>query len=146
MRLHVSQLDAEPESTAHPALPWAIVLASGKSVEIASVPLPDRSRPVHPAQLYSAIDAGLLGTDATQGGRRSWCAPPCPRLLGAGGDDSITPGITWQANAAGMDLLSIVDSMTARFSVGSNRAVTIAPPGPSGNQWLTRNAAARVVR
>ncbi|HEX3600380.1 MAG TPA: prolipoprotein diacylglyceryl transferase family protein [Lacipirellulaceae bacterium] len=41
--------------------PLHIVLDSGKSLEVASVPLPDRSRPVHPAQLYSAIDAGLLG-------------------------------------------------------------------------------------
>jgi hypothetical protein len=35
VRLHVSQLDAEPESTAHPALPWAIVLASGKRCVLA---------------------------------------------------------------------------------------------------------------
>jgi phosphatidylglycerol:prolipoprotein diacylglycerol transferase len=36
-------------------------LASGKSVPIAAAPLPERSRPVHPTQVYSAIDAGLLG-------------------------------------------------------------------------------------
>jgi phosphatidylglycerol:prolipoprotein diacylglycerol transferase len=41
--------------------PLRLVLSSGKKVEIAAVPMPDRSRPVHPAQLYSAIDAGLLG-------------------------------------------------------------------------------------
>jgi phosphatidylglycerol:prolipoprotein diacylglycerol transferase len=38
-----------------------IGLANGKSIEIAAAPMPPRSRPVHPAQLYSAIDAGLLG-------------------------------------------------------------------------------------
>ena len=38
-----------------------LALRSGKSIDIPAVPLPDRSRPVHPAQLYSAIDAGLLG-------------------------------------------------------------------------------------
>ena len=37
-----------------------LVLGSGQSVVIPPTPLPDRSRPVHPAQLYSAIDAGLL--------------------------------------------------------------------------------------
>lgn len=35
-------------------------LRSAKSIDIEPVPLPERSRPVHPAQLYSAIDAGLL--------------------------------------------------------------------------------------
>jgi phosphatidylglycerol:prolipoprotein diacylglycerol transferase len=38
-----------------------IGLANGKSIEIAAAPMPPRSRPVHPTQLYSAIDAGLLG-------------------------------------------------------------------------------------
>jgi phosphatidylglycerol:prolipoprotein diacylglycerol transferase len=38
-----------------------IGLAGGKSLEIAASPMPSRSRPVHPTQLYSAIDAGLLG-------------------------------------------------------------------------------------
>jgi phosphatidylglycerol:prolipoprotein diacylglycerol transferase len=36
-------------------------LALGKSVEIAAAPMPNRSRPVHPTQIYSAIDAGILG-------------------------------------------------------------------------------------
>lgn len=36
-------------------------LDSGKSVEIAAAAMPARSRPVHPTQLYSAIDAALLG-------------------------------------------------------------------------------------
>jgi len=36
-------------------------LATGKSVEIAAAPMPPRSRPVHPTQIYSAIDAGILG-------------------------------------------------------------------------------------
>jgi phosphatidylglycerol:prolipoprotein diacylglycerol transferase len=36
-------------------------LANGKSIDIAAAPMPERSRPVHPTQLYSAIDAGLLG-------------------------------------------------------------------------------------
>ncbi len=36
-------------------------LATGKSVEIAAAPMPPRSRPVHPTQVYSAIDAGILG-------------------------------------------------------------------------------------
>jgi phosphatidylglycerol:prolipoprotein diacylglycerol transferase len=35
-------------------------LGSGQTIAIAPAPLPPRSRPVHPAQLYSAIDAGLL--------------------------------------------------------------------------------------
>ncbi len=37
-----------------------LVLRSGRTVDIPSLPLPDRSGRVHPAQLYSAIDAGLL--------------------------------------------------------------------------------------
>lgn len=41
--------------------PLKIALRSGKTLEVASVEPPLRSRPVHPAQLYSAIDAGLLG-------------------------------------------------------------------------------------
>jgi phosphatidylglycerol:prolipoprotein diacylglycerol transferase len=36
-------------------------LADGRAVEIPAKPMPARSRPVHPTQLYSAIDAGLLG-------------------------------------------------------------------------------------
>ncbi|HEX2474495.1 MAG TPA: prolipoprotein diacylglyceryl transferase family protein [Lacipirellulaceae bacterium] len=36
-------------------------LATGKTVEIAAAPMPPRSRPVHPTQVYSAIDAGILG-------------------------------------------------------------------------------------
>ncbi|HEY2761017.1 MAG TPA: prolipoprotein diacylglyceryl transferase family protein [Pirellulales bacterium] len=41
--------------------PLHITLRSGKAVDVAAVSLPTRSLPVHPAQLYSAIDAGLLG-------------------------------------------------------------------------------------
>jgi phosphatidylglycerol---prolipoprotein diacylglyceryl transferase len=41
--------------------PLRLALRSGKSVEIPAVSPPERSRPVHPTQLYSAIDAGLLG-------------------------------------------------------------------------------------
>jgi phosphatidylglycerol:prolipoprotein diacylglycerol transferase len=41
--------------------PLRLRLDDGKTVEIPSVAPPERSRPVHPAQLYSAIDAGLLG-------------------------------------------------------------------------------------
>lgn len=40
--------------------PLELKLRSGKTIAIPVAPLPDRSRPVHPAQLYSAIDAGLL--------------------------------------------------------------------------------------
>jgi phosphatidylglycerol:prolipoprotein diacylglycerol transferase len=41
--------------------PLRLELSSGKTIQIAAVPIPARSRPVHPTQLYSAIDAGLLG-------------------------------------------------------------------------------------
>jgi phosphatidylglycerol:prolipoprotein diacylglycerol transferase len=41
--------------------PLRLTLKSGKSIELAAPPIPERSRPVHPTQLYSAIDAGLLG-------------------------------------------------------------------------------------
>jgi phosphatidylglycerol:prolipoprotein diacylglycerol transferase len=41
--------------------PLRLELRSGKSIEIAAVTPPARSLPVHPTQLYSAIDAGLLG-------------------------------------------------------------------------------------
>jgi phosphatidylglycerol---prolipoprotein diacylglyceryl transferase len=37
-----------------------LALRSGETVDIPALPLPARSRPVHPAQLYSAIDAALL--------------------------------------------------------------------------------------
>jgi phosphatidylglycerol:prolipoprotein diacylglycerol transferase len=40
--------------------PLQIQLEGGKVVVIPPVPVPARSRPVHPTQLYSAIDAGLL--------------------------------------------------------------------------------------
>jgi phosphatidylglycerol:prolipoprotein diacylglycerol transferase len=40
--------------------PLVFVLRSGNTINIAAIPPPDRSRPVHPAQLYSAIDAALL--------------------------------------------------------------------------------------
>lgn len=41
--------------------PLEIKLRTGELVRIVPIPPPERSRPVHPAQLYSAIDAGLLG-------------------------------------------------------------------------------------
>jgi phosphatidylglycerol:prolipoprotein diacylglycerol transferase len=41
--------------------PLRLLLSTGKSLQVAAVPVPPRSRPVHPTQLYSAIDAGLLG-------------------------------------------------------------------------------------
>jgi phosphatidylglycerol:prolipoprotein diacylglycerol transferase len=41
--------------------PLRLTLKSGKSIEVAAAPIPERSRPVHPTQIYSAIDAGLLG-------------------------------------------------------------------------------------
>jgi phosphatidylglycerol:prolipoprotein diacylglycerol transferase len=37
-----------------------LMLRTGRTVDIPALPLPNRSRRVHPAQLYSAIDAGLL--------------------------------------------------------------------------------------
>jgi phosphatidylglycerol:prolipoprotein diacylglycerol transferase len=41
--------------------PLHLTLKSGKTVDVTAVAPPDQSLPVHPAQLYSAIDAGLLG-------------------------------------------------------------------------------------
>jgi phosphatidylglycerol:prolipoprotein diacylglycerol transferase len=41
--------------------PLHLQLRSGKVVDIAAVAPPAHSMPVHPAQLYSAIDAGLMG-------------------------------------------------------------------------------------
>jgi phosphatidylglycerol:prolipoprotein diacylglycerol transferase len=41
-------------------LPLTLERAAGDFVTIDAIPIPARSRPVHPAQLYSAIDAGLL--------------------------------------------------------------------------------------
>jgi phosphatidylglycerol:prolipoprotein diacylglycerol transferase len=40
--------------------PLRIETQQGDAINIAAVAMPNRSRPVHPAQLYSAIDAGLL--------------------------------------------------------------------------------------
>jgi phosphatidylglycerol:prolipoprotein diacylglycerol transferase len=40
--------------------PLRLKLRTGKTVEVAPLAPPPRSQPVHPAQLYSAIDAGLL--------------------------------------------------------------------------------------
>jgi phosphatidylglycerol---prolipoprotein diacylglyceryl transferase len=36
-------------------------LRNGATIDIPAVTLPDRSRPVHPTQLYSAVDAAILG-------------------------------------------------------------------------------------
>jgi phosphatidylglycerol:prolipoprotein diacylglycerol transferase len=41
--------------------PVILTLHSGKTLRIPPVPMPKRTRPVHPTQVYSAIDAGLLG-------------------------------------------------------------------------------------
>jgi phosphatidylglycerol:prolipoprotein diacylglycerol transferase len=41
--------------------PLQLTLRSGKTIAIPPVSLPDRSRPVHPTQIYSAIDAALVG-------------------------------------------------------------------------------------
>jgi phosphatidylglycerol:prolipoprotein diacylglycerol transferase len=40
--------------------PLRLALRSGRAIEVAAAPQPGRSRAVHPAQLYAAIDAGLL--------------------------------------------------------------------------------------
>jgi len=40
--------------------PLQLTLRSGKTIDLPAISLPTRSLPVHPAQLYSAIDAGLL--------------------------------------------------------------------------------------
>jgi phosphatidylglycerol:prolipoprotein diacylglycerol transferase len=37
-----------------------VTLRSGHTIDLPPAAMPDRSRPVHPTQLYSAIDAGLL--------------------------------------------------------------------------------------
>jgi phosphatidylglycerol:prolipoprotein diacylglycerol transferase len=61
---HVSSLPAAKElvfASFEARQPLSLELSSGKRIQIAAVPIPDRSRPVHPTQLYSAIDAGLLG-------------------------------------------------------------------------------------
>ena len=41
--------------------PLRLSLRDGRAINIPAVTMPPRSRPVHPTQLYSAIDAGLLG-------------------------------------------------------------------------------------
>lgn len=41
--------------------PLRFMRQTGGPIEIGPMALPDRSRPVHPVQIYSAIDAGLLG-------------------------------------------------------------------------------------
>jgi phosphatidylglycerol:prolipoprotein diacylglycerol transferase len=41
--------------------PLELRLADQRTIDLPTIPLPERSRPVHPTQLYSAIDAGLLG-------------------------------------------------------------------------------------
>ena len=38
-----------------------LALRDGRTIDIPAITLPDRSRPVHPTQLYSAIDGGILG-------------------------------------------------------------------------------------
>ncbi len=40
--------------------PLVVKLRSGKTIRVPPVSIPVRTRPVHPAQIYSAIDAGLL--------------------------------------------------------------------------------------
>jgi phosphatidylglycerol:prolipoprotein diacylglycerol transferase len=41
--------------------PLALSMSGGATAQVSPVPPPSRSRPVHPTQIYSAIDAGLLG-------------------------------------------------------------------------------------
>jgi phosphatidylglycerol:prolipoprotein diacylglycerol transferase len=38
-----------------------LALRDGRAIDIPAITLPDRSRPVHPTQLYSAIDGAILG-------------------------------------------------------------------------------------
>jgi phosphatidylglycerol---prolipoprotein diacylglyceryl transferase len=38
-----------------------LALRDGRTIDIPAITLPDRSRPVHPTQLYSAIDGAILG-------------------------------------------------------------------------------------
>ena len=38
-----------------------LTLRDGRTIDIPAITLPDRSRPVHPTQLYSAIDGAILG-------------------------------------------------------------------------------------
>jgi phosphatidylglycerol:prolipoprotein diacylglycerol transferase len=45
-------------TTQHPV---QLSLEGGRTIDIPAISMPDRSRPVHPTQLYSAIDAALLG-------------------------------------------------------------------------------------
>jgi phosphatidylglycerol:prolipoprotein diacylglycerol transferase len=49
------RLEIESETSRLPA-----PLRTYRTVDLPPAPAPDRSRPVHPTQLYSAIDAGLL--------------------------------------------------------------------------------------
>ena len=41
-----------------------LALRDGRTIDIPAITLPDRSRPVHPTQLYSAIDGGNPGLAA----------------------------------------------------------------------------------
>jgi phosphatidylglycerol:prolipoprotein diacylglycerol transferase len=41
--------------------PIRLALRDGRTITIPAISMPERSRPVHPTQLYSAIDAALLG-------------------------------------------------------------------------------------
>jgi phosphatidylglycerol:prolipoprotein diacylglycerol transferase len=41
--------------------PMQLSLRDGQTITVPAVTMPERSRPVHPTQLYSAIDAALLG-------------------------------------------------------------------------------------
>lgn len=41
--------------------PIRLSLRDGRTISLPAVTLPERSRPVHPTQVYSAIDAGILG-------------------------------------------------------------------------------------
>lgn len=41
--------------------PIRLALRDGRNITISAISMPERSRPVHPTQLYSAIDAALLG-------------------------------------------------------------------------------------
>lgn len=42
--------------------PVRLALRDGRVIDIRATTIPDRSRPVHPTQIYSAIDAAILGS------------------------------------------------------------------------------------
>ena len=68
----MASIDGQPVADSHDAAaafagamtesrPLSLGTAAGKQIELPATPLPERSRPVHPTQIYAAINAGLLG-------------------------------------------------------------------------------------